>query len=91
MAGWTEDRLGLVGRKKALADALTQTMSVRVRMNDGSALDGKLINETLEGEMASGGRLAYRATVTLYARPSGFTELDLLDILSFEAIDEISN
>ena len=91
MARWTQDRLNLVRQKKALADALTQTMSIRVRMNDGRTLDGKLLSESLEGEMASGGRVAYRVTVTLYSRPTGFTELDLLDIHSFQAIDEISN
>lgn len=91
MAKWTEDRLHLVRQKKLLADALSESMSLSVGLADGHTIEGRVVSETLEGEIASGGRLAYRATVTLYSRPKGFIELDLLDIQSFRTISEVPN
>ena len=56
MAIWTEDRKKLADQKQLVASALDENMSVRVHLIDESTVDGKVVGETLEGEMASGER-----------------------------------
>ena len=91
MASWTEDRSLLLCAKQLMAAALTESMSFHIDLHNGQSIEGKLLGERLEGEMASGGRLAYRATITLYSRSLGFTEIDLLEVQNARAIPEIPN
>jgi hypothetical protein len=91
MARWTRKRAELIEAKQALASALTETMSLHLDLWGGSSIEGKLLGEKLEGEMTSGNRVAYRATVTLYSPLVGFTEIDLLDVQRARAIPEIPN